>query len=392
MRGFGDTAIAGIGATEFSKGSGRSEMRLALDAIMAALRDAGLSPDDVDGLVTYVMDNSPQSEVARNLGLANVTFMSQTPFGGGGCCAVVQHACMAVMAGVAKTVVCYRALNGRSGAHRYGAGRPAAATPAATSDEVHWGWYRPHGLVSPPAYAAIVAKRYMQDYGATSADFGQVSVLARAHAATNPKAWFYRRPITLEDHQQSRLIADPLRLLDCCQETDGAVAIVVTSVARARDLRRTPVVVQAAAQGMGPDQEVISSFYRPRITGSPEMAGVGSQLWRQSGLRPEDMDALILYDHFTPYVLIQLEELGFCGLGEAPALVASGALALGGRWPLNPHGGLLAEAYIQGLNGIAEAVRQLRGDAANQIADPRHILVAADAGVPTSGLILGLAA
>ncbi|MET0370084.1 MAG: lipid-transfer protein [Sphingobium sp.] len=389
MTGFSETAIVGIGATEFSKESGRSEMRLALDAITIALADAGIDPGEVDGLVTYTMDNSPQSEVARNLGLANVTFMSQTPYGGGGCCATIQHASMAVMAGVAKTVVCYRALNGRSGAHRYGAGRQVAA--AATADEVRWGWYRPHGLVSPASYVALVARRYMHEYGATSEDFGRVSVLARAHAATNPKAWFYQRPITLEDHQESRLVSDPLRKLDCCQETDGGVAIVVTSADRARDLSARPVLVRAAAQAMGLDQEVMTSFYQGDISAMPEVGSIGDQLWAQSGLTAQDMDSLVLYDHFTPYVLIQLEELGYCGRGEAAALIASGALDLDGKWPLNPHGGLLAEAYIHGMNGISEAVRQLRGDAVNQIAGASNILISGGTGVPTSGLILGLA-
>jgi acetyl-CoA acetyltransferase len=212
-------------------------------------------------------------------------------------------------------------------------------------------------------------------------------VADRRHAATNPNAFFYGKPITLDDHQASRMIVDPLHLLDCCQESDGAVAIVVVSAERARDLARRPAYISAAAQGSGTDQFVMTSYYRDDI-GIPEMGVVGRELWRQSGLSPDDMPMAILYDHFTPYVLMQLEELGFCGRGEAPGFIADGAIEIGGRLPLNTHGGQLGEAYIHGMNGIAEAVRQIRGTSVNQVPDPAHVLVTAGTGVPTSGLIL----
>jgi acetyl-CoA acetyltransferase len=184
------------------------------------------------------------------------------------------------------------------------------------------------------------------------------------------------------------MIAEPLHLLDCCQESDGAVAIVVTSVERARDLAQPVVEIAAASQGSGPDQFVMTSYYRDPVSGLPEMGVVGRELWRQSGLRPEDMDTAVLYDHFTPYVLMQLEELGFCGRGEAADYVKAGAIELGGRLPLNTHGGQLGEAYIHGMNGIAEGVRQMRGTSVNQVEGARHVLVTAGTGVPTSGLVL----
>jgi acetyl-CoA acetyltransferase len=227
----------------------------------------------------------------------------------------------------------------------------------------------------------------MHEYGVTSEAFGLVAVADRRHAATNPEAFFFGRPITLEDHQASRMIADPLRLLDCCQESDGAVAIVVTSPERAASLKQVPVSITAAAQGSAGDQYVMTSYYREDI-GVPEMGVVGGELWRQSGLRPADIDTAVLYDHFTPYVLMQLEELGFCGRGEAPDFITNGAIELGGRLPLNTHGGQLGEAYIHGMNGIAEAVRQVRGTAVNQVEDAERVLVTAGTGVPTSGLIL----
>jgi 17-hydroxy-3-oxo-4-pregnene-20-carboxyl-CoA lyase len=237
----------------------------------------------------------------------------------------------------------------------------------------------------------MIAQRYMHVYGATSEDFGRVAVADRKHAATNPNAFFHGKPITLEEHQASRWIVEPLHLLDCCQESDGGVAVVVTSAERARDLPHPPVVIRAAAQGSGTDQFTMTSYYRDGLTGLPEMGIVGEQLWRQAGLAPEDVDVAVLYDHFTPFVLIQLEELGFCPRGEARHFIADGALELGGRLPMNPHGGQLGEAYIHGMNGIAEGARQVRGTAVNQVEDVEHVLVTAGTGVPTSGLVLGTA-
>ncbi|RDI66122.1 lipid-transfer protein [Nocardia pseudobrasiliensis] len=385
----GSAAIVGIGATDFSKDSGRSELRLAAEAVTAALADAGLRPEDVTGLTTFTMDTNTQAAVARAVGIPNLTFFSNIPFGGGAACATVQQAAMAVATGIADVVVAYRGFNERSG-HRFGQFSTQLAT-APTSSGVDAAWGYPQGLGTPAAQVAMVARRYMHVYGATSEDFGRVAVADRKHAAVNPAAHFYGKPITLEEHQNSRWIAEPLHLLDCCQETDGAVAIVVTSAERARDLRQPAAVISAAAQGSGADQYVMTSYYRDAMTGLPEMGLVGEQLWAQSGLRPDDMQAAILYDHFTPFVLMQLEELGFCPRGEARHFIADGAIELGGRLPLNTHGGQLGEAYIHGMNGIAEAVRLIRGDSVNQVEGLQNVVVTAGTGVPTSGLVLSVA-
>ena len=379
-------AIAGIGATEFSKDSGRSELRLAAEATLAALADSGLRPAEVDGLVTFTMDSTAEIALAREIGAGALTFFSQTGYGGGAACAIVHQAAMAVATGAANVVVCYRALNERSG-RRFGrVSRGAVEAP--TSSGVDNGWHYPMGLAVPAATVAMTARRYMHDYGATSEDFGAVTVADRRHAATNPAAWFYRRPVTLAEHQASRWIVEPLRLLDCCQESDGAVAVVVTSAERAADLRQPPAVIRAAAQGSSPGQYVMTSYYSGDL-GLHEMGVVSRQLWRQAGAGPADIRAAVLYDHFTPYVLLQLEELGFCPRGEARHFIAGGAIELGGRLPVNPHGGQLGEAYIHGMNGIAEAVRQVRGTSVNQVAGDGPVLVTAGTGVPTSGLILG---
>src|SRR5712692_10438349 len=337
-------AIVGIGATEFSKDSGRSELRLAAEAVRAALDDAALRPADVDGMVTFTMDSNAEIAVARELGVPGLSFFSQVGYGGGAACATVHHAAMAVATGAASVVVCYRALNERSG-RRFG--RVASGTVALpTTSGVDSGWHYPMGIATPAATVAMVARRYMHCFGATSEDFGRVTVADRCHAATNPRAWFYQRPVTLAEHQASRWIAEPLRLLDCCQESDGAVAIVVTSTDRARDLRHAPAVIRAAAQGSGPGQFTMTSYYRDELTGLPEMGVVARLLWRQAATAPEQIRTAILYDHFTPYVLMQLEELGFCEPGEARHFIADGAIEVGGRLPLNTHGGQLGEAYI----------------------------------------------
>jgi acetyl-CoA acetyltransferase len=380
-------AIVGIGATEFSKNSGRSELRLAVEAILAALEDAGLEPSDIDGMANFSMDNNPATEVNRALGGGDLRFFSRIHYGGGAACATVQQAAMAVATGVATTVVCYRAMNERS-MQRFGAGvqgRP----PTPTTESAHFGWYAPYGLLTPASWVAMSARRYMTTYGATSEDFGRVSVADRRHAATNPKAWFYDQPITLEDHQASRWIVEPLRLLDCCQESDGAVAVVVTSLERARDLRQKPAVIRAAAQGATSNQQMMTGYYGPDITGLPEMGLVARQLYETAGIGPSDIQTAVIYDHFTPFVLVQLEEFGFCGRGEAPDFIRDGNIEIGGQLPINTHGGQLGEAYIHGMNGISEAVRQLRGTSVNPVDGVEHVAVTSGTGVPTSGLILG---
>ncbi len=382
----GRAAIAGIGQTEFSKDSGRTELQLACEAVHAALADAGLRADDVDGLVTFTMDTTEELELARNVGIRELSMFSRVPYGGGASAGTVMQAAMAVATGVADVVVSYRAFNERSG-NRFG------NMSARVGELPLWlSWYGPYGLMTPAAWVGLYARPYMERYGVTNADFGRIAVVDRAHAATNPDAWFYERPITLADHQASRWIIEPvLRLLDCCQESDGGVALVVTSSERARDLRPPPAVITAAAQGATFDGETMTSYYRDDLMGLPEMGVVGNRLWQMSGLGPADMSTAFLYDHFTPFVLMQLEALGFCGPGEAKDFATVERLSLGGELPINTNGGLLGEAYIHGMNGITESVRQIRGTACNQVDTVDHVLVTAGTGVPTSGLILSRA-
>jgi acetyl-CoA acetyltransferase len=378
-------AVVGIGATEFSKDSGRSELRLALEAITVALADAGVAPEEVDGLCTYAMDKNPEIEVFRNLGGRELKFFSRIDYGGGAACAPLLQAALAVHSGVAQVVVCYRAMNERS---QYRFGQGYVPPPVANAESANWSWTVPFGLLTPAAWVALAARRYMHDFGASSEDFGRVSVACRRHAASNPHAWFYRKPITLAEHQASRWIVEPLRLLDCCQESDGAVALVITSAARARHLRQRPVLIRAAAQGAQDDQMNMTSFYRRDLSALSEMRLVAQQLYASAGLGPSDIQTAVLYDHFSPFVLPQLEVFGFCARGEAKDFIRDGHIEFGGRLPVNTHGGQLGEAYIHGLNGVAEGVRQVRGTAVNQVPHVANVLVTAGTGVPTSGAIL----
>lgn len=250
----------------------------------------------------------------------------------------------------------------------------------------------PFGLMTPASWVAMFTQRYMHEYGVASRDLAQVAVSTRKHAVTNPRAFFHGKPLTVAEHQSSRLIVEPLRLYDCCQETDGGCACIVTTADRASDARHPAALIRGVAQGAGGDQEVMTSFYRPSISGLPEMDLVARQVYEISGLGPSDVDAAVIYDAFTPIVLWQLESFGFCAPGEARDFVNGGNLEVGGRLPTNTHGGQLSEAYVHGMNGVNEGVRLIRGTSCNQPRRNDHVLVTAGVGVPTSAMILGKAA
>jgi acetyl-CoA acetyltransferase len=369
-------AIVGVGQTEFSKNSGRSELQLAAEAVKAAIADAGMQPSDIDGFVSFTQDENDEFDVMRSVGIQNARWASRTSFGGGGSAGSVQHAAAAVISGMADAVVVYRAFNERSG-QRFG--QPAQAQLALLN------LYLPFGLDTPAKMYSLWFQRYMDTYGLSNADFGLYSVQARKYAATNPRAWFHDRPITLDDHQNSRWMVEPiLRLLDCCQESDGGVALVVTTEERARDLWHPVVTVAAATHGNAIYGSTLFNYYHADIARFVEAESVAEQLYATAGLTPSDIDVAMLYDHFSPVVFYQLEAFGFCGLGEARDFIAEGNIAIDGTIPINTHGGLLGEGYIHGVNNIIEGVRQLRGSAANQVSGARTALVAAG----VTGMIL----
>ncbi len=376
------TAIIGIGETEFSTDSGRSELRLALEASLAAIEDAGITVKDIDGIVRSSADNSDEVMVARALGVPNLSYFHPVGYGGGAPCAIIMHAAMAVALGIAKNVLCYRSLNERSG-RRFGQARVVARTPGER------GYMEPYGLVTPGHWCAMSATRHMHQYGTTSQQFGAVSVACRKHANRNPKAMMHDRPMTIDDHQNSRMIVEPLHMFDFCLESDGAAAVVITSAERARDAKHPPAYIMAGAQGTGPQMETMLSYNREDITVAQETAACGGDLFRMAGVTPRDIDVAEIYDHFTPGVIMALEAFGFCPVGEGGPFVEGGRLEWpDGDLPLNTHGGNLSEAYIHGFTHIVEGVRQLRGASNCQVKDAELALVSSGNLVPTSALIL----
>lgn len=380
-----EAAIAGIGVTEFSKKSGVSELSLAAQCIKAACDDAGLDPAEVDGLVSYTLDSTDEIEVARAVGTGDLKLFSKINYGGGAAVGTILQAVMAVATGTAKNVVCYRAMNGRSG-RRMGQG---VSGDIVSSDLIHWSWYMAYGMLTPASWIALVANKYMHRYGVTEEDLGRVAISQRNYAQTNPRAFGYGKPLTMEDYLASKLIAEPLRLYDCCQETDGGCAILITSTEHARDLKQKPAVIRGVVQASTRGQEQMTSFYREELEALPEMEMAGRLVYEQSGLGPEDIDAACLYDAFTSEIIMQLESFGFCKRGEGKDLVRDGALDIDGRLPNNTHGGLLSEAYIHGMNNIAEAARLIRGSSTNQPKSVNNVLVSSGVGVPTGAMILG---
>ncbi|MEZ4331255.1 MAG: lipid-transfer protein [Myxococcota bacterium] len=381
------TAVAGIGQTAYTKKSGVSELALACEAVKKAIDDAGLRPSDVDGLVTYTMDSSDEVEVARTVGIGDMTFWSQVNYGGGAAVGLVAHAAMAVASGMAKNVVVYRALNGRSG-QRMGQG---VSGQVISSDLIHWSWYMPFGLLTPASWIALQAKLYMHKYGATSEHLAHVAITQRMHAQNNPNAAMRGKPMTMDDYMSSRMICEPLRLFDCCQEDDGGCALLITSAERAKDMKQKPAVIRGVTQASFEGQEQMTSFYRDDLAWLPEMELAAKIVYAQSGLGPKDIDAACLYDAFTPEILMQLEAYGFCGRGEAKDFVTAESLTLGGALPNNTHGGLLSEAYLHGVNNLAEGVRLIRGTSCNQPDGVDHVLVTSGVGVPTGAVIFGQA-
>lgn len=355
------TAIAGIGNTSYTKESGVSPLTLAVQAVERAIADAGLALSDIDGLATHhCNDSAPPHQVAAALGLDDLAWFHEEFGGGSKATAVLGMAAATCHVGAARHIVVYRALNGRSG-HRMGGSGGGVAVPSTDHQ-----FQAPYGLVSPSQTYALGARAHIERYGTPPEAFGTVAVSQRAQAVDNERA-LMRTPITLDDYFASRPIVEPFRLLDCCLETDGACALVVTTTERARDLQRPVIALSGWAWAIGRN-----GFWAGAddLTIAGGARGVASRVYERAGVGPADIDVAELYDAFSISVLLQLEAYGFCGPGESGDLVVSGATARGGSIPVNTHGGFLSEGYVHGLNHVCEAVEQLRGDAgARQVPD-----------------------
>ena len=381
-------AVVGIGQSAFAKQLGMTEAEVAAFAIGAALDDAGLTLDDVDGLCLYDIESTAVGDVAAVLGLRHVRFFSTHSHGGGAYCAVVLHAAAALAAGHASTVLTFRARN-RGRRSSFGKGYTEGGRPwekIAPRISGFYQWQVPFGVVSPVQEMALIARRHMADHGTTEDHLGEVACAARSHAVRNPHA-LMREPLTLADHHASRFVAEPLRVLDCCLETDGGCALVLTTGERARDLRRPPAYVLAGAQCVGPAHHHPHDWFA--LDRRRWVAAAAERLWGAAGVGPGDVDAAMLYDHFTPMVLITLEDWGFCAPGEGGPFVEGGAIRWpDGRLPVNTHGGQLSEAFIHGYNNLTEAVRQVRGTSSCQVAGAEVVFVAAAASDPHGALLL----
>jgi acetyl-CoA acetyltransferase len=402
----GRAHLVGVGEspyTRWGKTLDVTEHALACRAIQRAVADAGLSLDDVDGLASFAEDRNEAVFLAAELGIPALRFANMVWMpGGGGGCAAISNAAMAVETGQADVVVVYRSLC-QGQFFRFGTGGVDASAPAdpapATVQQANslllasMGFAMPYGLLMAAAAYALPTRRHMHLYGTTSEQLGMLAVTFREHASRNPRAVMGGRAMTLEDHQASPMIADPHRLFDCCLESDGACAVVVTTEERARDLAKRPVEILASEQGapkgygFGPftNANVPDEIYA--TGGGEEMA---NRLWGKAGIGPSDVDVAQLYDHFTGCVLMQLEDYGFCKRGEGGPFIESGALSWhGGSVPTNTHGGSLSEAYIHGLNHVVEGVRALRGESTSPVENAEVCLVTSAACVPSSAILLG---
>lgn len=391
----GETArqacIVGVGETTYTRWgrmAERGEWSLACEAVLNAIADAGLEVEQIDGLASFSNDTNVPWLMQQALGLPQLRFTSMVWGGGGsGSCGAVAHAAAAVEAGQADYVAVFRSLCQGPG-HRYGQAGGYNELP-------HLNFMAPFGMFSPPIMIAPLVQRYIYEFGTKPEHFGEVALVCRDNAHRNPRAVMSGRLLTMDGYLNARIIADPLRLYDCCQENDGACALIVTTVERARDLRKKPVRLLAAAQGGNPGwgDGALGSHNMPiEEYGAGNGATLAKQLFERAGVTPVDVDVAQIYDHFTGLVLMTLENFGFCGHGEAGPFVAAGNI----RWPhgslpINTSGGHLSEAYIHGLNLVVEGVRQLRGESTSQVEDAKICLVTAGLSAsPMSAAILGV--
>ena len=351
----GNGAITGIGETEYSRNSGRSSTALQMEASLKAISDAGLSPKDIDGVIPYATGDTVAEDFITNFGLPDLRFSATTPLGGASVLASVQAAICAVDCGVAYHVLIPIGRNGASGV----GGRIGNRVQHLPQFRVVGEFEMPLGQIAPAQLYAHMARRHMEIYGTTSEQLGEIAVTIRQHALLNDNA-IMTKPMTLEDHQNSRIISDPLRLNDCCLESDGGAAIIVSSAERSKDMAQTPIYVMGIAEGHPDSPSTITQ--RPDMTtlGTAKAAPVAFEM---AGVKHSEIDVAEIYDCFSYIVLCQLEDLGFCKKGEGGAFVQDGRIRLGGELPVNTHGGLLSQAHMIGLNHVVELVKQLRGQA-----------------------------
>jgi acetyl-CoA acetyltransferase len=364
----GKAAITGVGDTRYSRQSGKSVTTLQMEASLAAVRDAGLDPKDIDGIIAYGSMAVVAEDYITNFGIADLRFSAVTPLGGASAVSSIQCAAAAVAAGICNHVLIPISRNGSSGA----GGRIGSRVREMPQFRLIGEFEMPLGAIAPAQLYAPMARRHMELYGTTSRQLAEIAVSTRHNAILNGNAMM-TKPLSIEDHQASRMISDPLRLYDCSLESDGACAFIVSSMERAQDCAKPVIQVLGVAEGHPDSPSAITQ--RPDLT-RLGLAKAAPKAFAMAGVTHDDIDVAEVYDCFTYIVLCQLEDMGFCKKGEGGAFVQSGAIRLGGKLPINTHGGLLSQAHMAGFNHVVELARQLRGEAGQaQVADARIGLV-----------------
>lgn len=353
--------IVGVGESAFTRGSGKTELRLMLEASLAAIGDAGLKPHDIDGIVGPPI-GSVAEHFAANLGIEDLRFATTVHMGGASPVVSLQAAAMAIAGGVATNVLIPLGWNGyssnpvRGGGARAETGEKPMPEPNPMMNTIG-AFYLPYGATVPVQWYAWLATRHKHLYGTPFERMGAIAVNSRANAHLNEKAMMRGRPLTLDDYLAARWVSYPFRLYDCCLETDAAGAVVVTSAERARDLKHPPVYISGVAEGHPYPADDIPARPDPFVIG---LSFAAPKAFAMAGVAHKDIDFLEVYDCFTYVVMLQIEAMGFCKRGEIKDFITPERIRLGGELPLNTHGGLLSEAHVWGINHIIEAARQLR--------------------------------
>jgi acetyl-CoA acetyltransferase len=374
-------AIVGVAETPYARRLEQSEEALAVRVVLDACEDAGISPSEIDGMVSYSIESVIETSLSNMIGSNDLRFFANIGYGGGGGPGCIGLMAMAIATGRCDVGVVWRSRKRGSG------GRPWARGGSAPVIAVGAEFARPTGIIRPVDEVAMLARRYLHEYGISREQLANVALAFRRHANANPRATMFERTLSLDEYFDARWVSEPLCLYDACLESDGAGAVVMVSAARAKDLRQPSAFVHSAAQGMPARMIPQTNYFNDDPLRTPSRI-CAQELFATSDIRAKDIDVAQIYDAFSPLVLWSLEGYGFCGVGEAGAFVENGSIEVGGRLPINTSGGSLSEAYVHGFNLIIEGVRQMRGTSTSQVPDAASCLVTGSETVPTSAVIL----